>query len=205
MTAEHASNPCRGRIAALSRRLLALLVAASLPCLALARPPEHAPAHGWRAKQGKAHQARVYVGYSGRHWERDYGVLAGTCLWRDVGTVVGAAAGAAVGAQVGAGQGRALAVFVGSVLGAAIGNRVGADLDGGDRGCLGHALELAVAGQPVRWTNRATGVAYTVVPLQDPDRGTCRRFELERRHDGASERTREVACRDATGAWRIGG
>jgi len=42
-------------------------VVATLVCLpALADPPDHAPAHGWRKKHDPA-----YVGYTGREWERD--------------------------------------------------------------------------------------------------------------------------------------
>jgi hypothetical protein len=55
------------------RRLL-LTTALALPCAALAVPPAHAPAHGWRRKHDP-----TYAGYSGRNWERDYGVRSGSC------------------------------------------------------------------------------------------------------------------------------
>ena len=76
---------------------------------AIADPPDHAKAHGWRKKNDPR-----YVGYTGREWERDYGVLEGTCNRKEIGTVLGAVVGGAIGSQVGDGSGRTVAIIVGS-------------------------------------------------------------------------------------------
>src|SRR5687768_11099143 len=120
---------------------------------ALSDPPDHAKAHGWRKKHDPA-----YVGYTGREWERDYGVIEGSCHRKEIGTVLGAVVGGAIGSQVGDGSGRTVAIIVGSVLGAVIGREIGRDLDDGDRACIGHSLELAKPGQSVRWVNDVSKV-----------------------------------------------
>ena len=56
------------RTASLVSLALGLALAAGS---ASATPPAHAPAHGWRAKHDP-----YYVGYTGNHWERDYGIRA---------------------------------------------------------------------------------------------------------------------------------
>ncbi|MEZ5628509.1 MAG: hypothetical protein R3E34_13455 [Rhodocyclaceae bacterium] len=59
-----------------------------LPVPVLADPPAHAPAHGWRKKHDPD-----YIGYTGRKWERDYGILDGRCSTEAVGAVVGGVIG----------------------------------------------------------------------------------------------------------------
>lgn len=61
------------------RRVLAaamtLLVAAVMGApAALADPPPHAPAHGWRQKHDP-----YYGGYTGYRWHDDYGIREGLC------------------------------------------------------------------------------------------------------------------------------
>jgi surface antigen len=178
----------------------ALLIGLTLSCslAALADPPDHAPAHGWRKKNDPR-----YVGYTGRTWERDYGVLEGTCNRKEIGTVVGAVVGGAIGSQVGDGSGRAVAIIVGSVIGAVIGREIGRDLDDGDRACVGHALELAKDGQRVRWTNESTGVAYVISPLAAAKRGdACRPYKLTATRNGKSTTTDGKACRTSDGTWK---
>ena len=104
------------------------LVLTLMSAAVLADPPDHAKAHGWRKKHDPA-----YVGYTGREWERDYGIVEGSCHRKEIGTVVGAVVGGAIGSQVGDGSGRTAAIIVGSVLGAVIGREIGRDLDDGDQ------------------------------------------------------------------------
>jgi surface antigen len=70
-----------------------------------------------------------------------------------------------VGAKVSKPEYRTIGVLLGGVIGAVIGNRVGKSIDDNDRGCIGHALELAHHRQTVRWANADTGVTYRVTPL----------------------------------------
>lgn len=172
-----------------------LLITAS----AMADPPDHAKAHGWRKKHDPN-----YVGYTGRIWERDYGVLEGTCNRKEIGTVLGAVVGGAVGSQVGDGSNRTVAIIVGSVIGAAIGHEIGRDLDEGDRACVGHALELAKAGQRVRWVNTATGVTYAIDPKAPSREGdNCRSYSLSMSREGKSKTSDGKACRSKDGTWVV--
>lgn len=165
---------------------------------AMADPPDHAKAHGWRKKNDPN-----YVGYTGRAWERDYGVLEGTCNRKEIGTVLGAVVGGAIGSQVGDGSGRTVAIIVGSILGAAIGREVGGDLDEGDRGCMGHALELGKDGQRVRWLNDRTGVSYLITPRGTAKAGDlCRSYQLTATRSGKSQTSDGRACRASDGTWK---
>ena len=176
--------------------LLALVVVASGS--AWADPPAHAPAHGWRKKHDPA-----YRGYTGREWERDYGVLEGRCNRKEIGTVLGAVVGGVIGSQVGDGSDRPVAIIVGSVLGAVIGRESGRKFDDRDRACFGHALELAPEGRSVKWTNDTTGVTYLVEPHgQAQSGGTCRTYKITASKGGKSESNEGRACRNDDGTWK---
>lgn len=182
---------------------LRVLVAVAFTILsvpALADPPPHAKAHGWRKKHD-----RSYVGYTGREWSRDYDIVEGRCNRDEIGTVLGAVVGGAIGSQIGDGSGRTVAIIAGTVLGAVIGREIGKDLDERDRACVGHSLELVSVGQSVRWTNEKTRVAYVVTPLAPlkGDSKDCRRFKLQATLDGKSRTSENRACRDAQGTWAI--
>lgn len=167
---------------------------------ALADPPDHAPAHGWRKKNDPR-----YVGYTGGGWERDYGIVEGSCNRKEIGTVLGAVVGGAVGSQVGDGDGRAVATVIGAVLGAAVGRAIGRDLDEEDRACVGHALELGKQGQSVRWVNETSNVTYLLTP-QPPskkDAKNCRHFTLKASGAGKSQTSNGYACRDSSGVWKM--
>jgi surface antigen len=166
----------------------------------LADPPDHAKAHGWRKKHDPA-----YVGYTGREWPHDYGIVAGRCNRDEIGTVLGAVVGGAIGSQVGEGSGRTVAIVVGSVLGAVIGREIGKDLDERDRACVGHSLELVKNGQSVRWVNEHTHVTYVLTP-RAPAKGAaanCRTYDLKATLDGRSRTSKGSACRDGDGTWKI--
>jgi surface antigen len=191
-------DPRRTRLLqALAAGALALAVAAPP---AFGDPPAHAPAHGWRKKHDPN-----YVGYTGKQWEKDYGVIGGRCNREAVGAVVGGVVGGAVGSTVGKGDNRTVAIVVGSVLGAVIGAKIGRDLDEADRGCVGHALELAADGKPVTWLNAQTGVSYAVTPTRGFKQNgqSCREFMTVVTAKGRKETVSDRACRAADGTWRI--
>src|SRR5438477_2820331 len=106
---------------------VALLSLGLLPVPSPADPPPWAPAHGWRKKNDPN-----YVGYTGKQWTQDYGVLDGRCNSDKVGAVLGGVVGGAVGSQVVKGENRPVAIVVGTVLGAVIGSKIGAEVDNGD-------------------------------------------------------------------------
>jgi surface antigen len=177
-------------------------VVAAIVCLpALADPPEHAKAHGWRKKHDPA-----YVGYTGKQWERDYGIIEGRCNRDDIGTVIGAVVGGAIGSKVAEGsENRGVAIVVGSVLGAIVGREIGRDLDDRDRACVGHSLELVKLGQKVRWVNEQTRVSYVLTPLAavKGDPSDCRRYTLQAALDGRTRASEGRACRAGNGTWAI--
>jgi len=168
--------------------------------VSLADPPAHAPAHGWRAKHDP-----YYVGYTGRNWDRDYGVRSGRCNRSEVGTVVGAVLGGAVGSTVGDGDGRLVAILVGSAVGAIVGREIGQEMDNSDRACIGHALELARDGDWVRWDGGREGLAFALRPDAGFERNgrECRNFTLELEDDGHRWREPGSACRVNEGEWRL--
>ena len=161
-----------------------------------ADPPPHAKAHGWRKKNDPA-----YVGYTGKAWPQDYGVIEGRCNTDVILGVAGAAVGGAVASQIGNGSGRAVAIFAGVALGAIVGASVGRQLDRADEACIGHALELAPQGQAVRWTSEG-GAGYMLVPVKDvgPD---CRKFKLETNQGSKKSWGTKVACRSGDGIWTL--
>lgn len=187
------------------RLVSAALALSLLPAApAFADPPPWAPAHGWRKKHDPD-----YVGYTGKKWEKDYGVISGKCNTQAVGAVVGgivgATAGGAIGSQVGKGDTRTIAIIAGTAIGAILGAKIGRDIDNADRGCMGHALELTGERRTVTWTNRATGVSYRLTPIANLKRGNdpCREFVTEARYGGKKEKVKNVACRRGDGVWEL--
>ena len=182
-----------------SSLLLGLLMA-SWSLSVLADPPAHATAHGWRAKNDPH-----YVGYTGRRWDSDFGIVSGRCDREAVATVIGGVVGAAVGSRVSSDKDRVIAVIVGAAAGAIIGNRIGRELDEADRSCVGHALEMGESGRAVSWQNERTGVRYEITPLAATGRSgpNCRAFNF-RAHFGDDVSSQEgVACQADPGVWDI--
>jgi surface antigen len=180
--------------------VLIIALASSWTLEAIADPPAHAPAHGWRKKHDPE-----YVGYTGTRWERDYDIQEGHCNRDAIGAVLGGVAGAAIGSRIGDGDGRTVAIIAGAALGALIGSRIGRSIDDGDRACIGHALEVGTAGRNVVWKNAATGVNYTVVPGSGSKSGTgtCRNFTLIAAGGGKKATQQGLACQSKPGVWQI--
>lgn len=188
-----------GKARAIAVMILALTV--QVP-VAFGDPPPWGPAHGWRAQHDP-----YYLGYTGKKWNSDYGVLDGRCNRQAAGAVLGAVAGGAIGSQVGQNEGRQVATIVGTVLGATLGASIGRDMDEKDRACLGQALELAGVERGVAWTNSDKGVVYRVIPLGGfiADNGwPCREFVTRASASGGhTDTVRHKACSAGNGVWRI--
>jgi len=170
------------------RSLLAGALALAVSA-ALAVPPSHAPAHGWRQKNDP-----YYLGYSGHRWQSDYGVVADAFITGAIGAVLGGVAGAAIGKEVADETGAVIGAIAGVLVGAEIDRR----MDRSDRGCVSHVLDLGRDGQAVRWRNPATGLGYSLVPYapRTVDGRTCRDIEW-----GGGER--QTACLRPDGSWVI--
>ena len=180
--------------------LAALISLALLPLPAPAEPPPWAKAHGWRKKNDPN-----YVGYTGKKWEKDYGVINGRCNTKAVGAVVGGVIGGAIGSRAGK-EDRPIAIILGTVIGAAVGARIGTEIDNADRGCIGHALELAGEKKTVVWKNAATGVSYRLTPTRNlgDQKNPCREFTTEVSAPGKKkESVKGIACRTANGDWAL--
>ncbi|HEX7080618.1 MAG TPA: RT0821/Lpp0805 family surface protein [Gammaproteobacteria bacterium] len=180
-------------------RLMVIAWIAALSASALADPPPHAPAHGWRKKHDP-----YYVGHSGGQWEYDYDIVSGHCNREAIATVVGGVVGGVIASRV-ADEHRAVATLIGAAAGALIGNRIGRELDEADRACIGHALEIGEAGHPVTWTNESTGVRYELLPGADRKRdgAACREFTMIAVAGREKTTRRGVACPSQPGVWRI--
>jgi surface antigen len=178
-----------------------LLIASSLIVWAgsaFADPPAHAPAHGWRKKHDP-----YYVGYTGVSWERDYEISSGRCNREEIATVVGGIVGGAIAHRV-AEEHPAVGTIVGVIAGATIGNRIGRELDEADRGCVGHALEIAQPGQRVTWTNAAVGQRYELTPGGASARNgaSCRDYTLVTIAGKQRSTQTGVACQSQPGVWQ---
>jgi surface antigen len=178
----------------------ALALVLTTPQASFGDPPSHAPAHGWRKKNDPN-----YVGYTGKKWEKDYGVISGRCNREVVGAVLGGVVGGAIGSTVGKGETRTVAIVVGSVLGAVVGANIGRELDEADRGCVGHALELAGEGKSVTWLNEKTGASYAVTPTRGFKQhgASCREFITVVMTKGRKGTVTDRACRSGEGIWQI--
>jgi surface antigen len=183
-------------VAALGTATLAVV----LPVNVYGDPPPWAPAHGWRKKNDP-----YYTGYSGKRWDKDYGVGRGNCNREAVGAAVGSVAGGAIGAQIGKGSDRQVAIVVGTIAGAVIGAQIGRDLDNADRACMGHALELAGDNRRVRWSNPDTGTTYLLTPIKGfaLSGHPCREFSLRATHGGRIETGKGQACQTGDGTWQL--
>jgi len=166
-------------------------------------PPAWELAQGWRVK----HEEPFYLGYGGRKWERDFGVLDGRCNRQAAGAALGGAAGGMAGAQAARSPERQIATVQGAILlGVPTTDGIGHDMDPKDRACLGQALELAGAERDVTWTNAQSGVAYSVIPLGGfTDNGrSCREFVTFVASAGRPQATvRHKACSGGDGVWQI--
>jgi surface antigen len=182
--------------------LIAIALLIGMPEPVFSAPPSWAPAHGWRKKHDPA-----YVGYEGRRWPADYGVIRGGCDRQAIGAVLGGAVGGAVGARVGSDRDRPVAILLGTVIGAVIGAEIARKIDEQDRACVGHALELTEGGRPVMWDNPATRTTFILTPQSSYMRGDtpCRQFSLEVRSEGKSDVSQQRACRSREGNWQMVG
>lgn len=172
-------------------------ITAGLSCLlfagvALADPPNHAPAHGWREKHDP-----YYAGHTGRKYKEDFGILSGRCNRDAIGAVLGGVGGAVIGGQVAGRDDRVVGMVIGGVLGAVLGHAIGEELDNNDRACMGHALELGKTGVPVVWQHDRHHFRF--IPHGDAPHG-CRYATLIMDDRKPKE---VIACPNRDGEWKF--
>jgi surface antigen len=183
-------------------RCAAMIAAAclfgTLANVAWADPPPWAQAWGRRAHDDRGY---YYRGYDGYRWQRDYGVFDGRCNTDEVLAVTGAIAGGVIGNRTSSPENRGVATILGAVIGGIVGNAIGNSIDDGDRGCIGHSLELVPPGRMVTWRNPRTRVIYYVTPRRDLG-GNCREFDLRGIRGDRDVHQVMRGCRVGAGQWR---
>lgn len=175
-------------------------LAVAIPMNSYGDPPPWAPAKGWRKKNDP-----YYTGYTGKKWDKHYGVVDGRCNREAVGAVIGAVAGGAIGSRVAKEADRPIAILVGTVAGAVIGAKIGRDIDQTDRACIGHALELAGDKKRVTWQSADNSKTYLLTPVRGFEHkgANCREFDLTVTTGDRKEKGRAKACPAGNGNWRI--
>ena len=90
------------------------------------------------------------------------------------------------------------------MLGSVVGAKIGADEEA-DRGCIGHALELATDGRPVTWVDPRTELSYVVTPTRGFKQNgqSCREFTTSVTSKGRRDTVTDRACRSSDGTWQI--
>jgi surface antigen len=185
------------------KHLLTICCSVLLAAPALADPPDHAPAWGYRNKEkDKDKGPRRFHGYTGVEWEQDYGVAGGRCDTDKVLTVVGAVGGAVIGNRTASAGNRTIATIAGAIIGGLIGNQAGDAIDDGDRACAGHGLEVGTVGHAITWTNPRTHIAYRMEPLRDLP-GGCREFRYRAGAGAGVKSAVMVACRKPNATWEV--
>ena len=185
-------------------------IAVSIPEPVKADPPPWAPAWGYRNKHGKKNKNKkhgsetVVIEQRQEPFHIPYGIDLGRCNRTEIGVALGAATGAAVGSQVADDDDKAIGVIGGLIVGGVIGGLIGHAMDSADEACMGHALEYAGDGEPVRWQD-PNGDSYKVVPsdtYQSAGR-FCRHYTTSVVINGAPKKVSGTACRRADGNWDI--
>jgi hypothetical protein len=149
-------------------------------------------------------QAHTYRGYSGVRWAADFQVRSGHCDRQSI--VESPRRGDAIASL---GERRALnrnaALLVGARVSDLLPAQVGAEMDEGDRACMGEVLELGASGKWVAWDNGATGVRYRMWPDAGRDgiAGACRVFHLTATGNYSKIKREALACETGPGLWQL--
>jgi len=156
----------------------AVWLSIALSVLSASAPDAHAAGKARRAPA----PARDFVGYTGTHWQDDFGIARGRCDRKAVATALAepAAASEEESARV-------------AVL-------AGLDLPDSDRACVAHALELSARRHPVRWKSDAgKALAFRAGTDLVLNGLPCRQFVI----DGAGKAGRGTACQAQPRLWEI--
>ncbi|MCQ8897179.1 hypothetical protein NQT62_12115 [Limnobacter humi] len=134
--------------------------------------------------------ARNFIGYTGKGWVSDYGVLKGEC---NVPALIGPNK-KPLPAQM-------AMVDVDAAFDAVLPNGKNDTARQLDAQCFGHTLELVPTGQAVRWVNPLSGNGVYLSPGAKSD--TCRTYLGVLASSGQKSKFRGEACSTAPGVWKI--
>ena len=135
--------------------------------------------------------AKNFIGYTGKGWVSDFGVLRGQC---DAKGVQGEALkGTLVQQMAHVQSGPAFqSIFPQSTL---------VDALAVDSHCFGHTMELVPSGQAVRWLNPVNGVGVYLSPGAKTD--TCRTYLGVTIVNGEKKKFRGEVCSPSKGLWQV--
>jgi hypothetical protein len=150
----------------LLRQISALLLCAGVSIASQAAPPR-------------------FIGYTGKPWATDYGVLSGECNTKEAPRQTGAMAMLELDEASLANLPPALNTL---------------NLGTTDALCFGHTLELVPAGQFVRWISPSSGAGIYVAPYAKSD--SCRTYLGVVAQNGQKTKFRGEACTKAPGVWK---
>jgi hypothetical protein len=169
-------------------------------------PSATAAAQDTSAPAPAAPKSGDFRGYSGIHWPSDFDVRKGHCDRERITENPQHS-----GAMASLGQRRELnrsaAMLVGARIPDLLPSSLGAEVDEGDRACMGQVLELGASGRWVSWDNGATGVHYEMRPDAGRDgiAGACRAFRLKASGNYQHAKRKAMACESGPGLWQLSG
>ena len=186
--------------------LRALLVASALGFTATVLPGARAMAQEAAASAPVPARPGNFRGYSGVRWPTDFQVRSGHCDRKSI--TESPRRGDAI-ASLGErrAQNRTAALLIGARVSDLLPAQVGAEVDEGDRACMGQVLELGASGRWVKWDNGATGVHYEMRPDAGRDgiAGACRAFRLKAFGNDEKVKRNALACETGPGLWQLSG
>ncbi|WP_329670129.1 hypothetical protein [Limnobacter sp.] len=138
-------------------------------------------------------QAAIYVGYTGKQWANDYGVVTGTCQADQLVKATEANTAA---------DPLTATLKIGPPMNRLLGEKSpqSADLPI-DSACFGHALELVPAGQRIHWVNPISGSIVHLILGNTSD--TCRMFSGVTITTHEKKTFRGLACSREHGVWMV--
>lgn len=139
----------------------------------------------------QANPARTFIGYTGKGWASDFGVLKGQC---DAKLVQAEALKGQITGQMAhvEGQDSFRKLFPANQM---------VDAYAVDSHCFGHTMELVPSGQAVRWLNPVTGVGVYLSPGARSD--SCRSFLGMTIVNGEKKKFRGDVCSPSKGVWQL--
>jgi hypothetical protein len=135
--------------------------------------------------------AKNFIGYTGKGWNGDFGVLRGQC---DAKLVQSEALKGTLTEQM-------AYVESGDAFKSIFAETQLVDAFAVDSHCFGHTMELVPSGQAVRWLNPVNGVGVYLSPGAKSD--TCRTFLGVTITKGEKTKFRGEACSPNEGVWQI--
>jgi hypothetical protein len=187
--------------------LRAALTAFALGCAAAAAlPGATAVAQDAASSAPAAARPGNFRGYSGVHWPSDFQVRSGHCDRKSI-TQSPRRADAIASLGERRSLNRTAAMLIGARVSDLLPSQVGAEVDEGDRACMGQVLELGASGRWVKWDNGATGVHYEMRPDAGRDgiAGACRAFRLKASGNDEQVKHNAMACETGPGLWQLSG